>query len=164
MNEGEVWTERNIVTLTDLWKTGSSASEIARAIGSGVSRSAVLGKVHRLKLEKRVSPVPVRPRPPKKVRPAPRPKMKPRPAPEPLSDIPIEPMPVNAKAWEPLPGSTPIPLEKLNEHTCKWPVTPDAPFLFCGEAPAIPGKPYCAHHAARGTVPLQPKLKAPGKW
>lgn len=38
---------------------------------------------------------------------------------------------------------------ELSAHTCRWPIgDPREPgFHFCG-APALPGKPYCAEHAA----------------
>lgn len=46
-----VWDDpRNIDTLKSMWAEGASASEIARALGHGVTRAAVIGKVHRLKL------------------------------------------------------------------------------------------------------------------
>ncbi len=48
-----VWTEDRINTLKRLWGEGKSASQIANELACGVSRSAVIGKVHRLKLEKR---------------------------------------------------------------------------------------------------------------
>ncbi len=57
------WTEERILNLTALWKEGRSASEIAGVLGN-VTRNAVIGKVHRLKLDGRPSPIkgPVRPR------------------------------------------------------------------------------------------------------
>jgi GcrA cell cycle regulator len=45
--------EANVETLVAMWSDGASASEIARAIGQGVTRSSVVGKVHRMKLPKR---------------------------------------------------------------------------------------------------------------
>lgn len=50
------WTAERIEQLQTLWANGSSASEIAAAIG-GISRNSVLGKVHRLGLEGRPSPI-----------------------------------------------------------------------------------------------------------
>src|SRR5438105_2211154 len=44
------WTGARIAQLTDLWAAGASASDIAALLGGDVSRSAVLGKLHRLKL------------------------------------------------------------------------------------------------------------------
>ena len=50
------WTEDRIATLTKLWETGATASQIADELG-GVSRNAVIGKAHRLGLKSRPSPV-----------------------------------------------------------------------------------------------------------
>lgn len=46
------WTPERIETLTRLWLDGKSATEIARHFGDGMNRNAVIGKVHRLKLER----------------------------------------------------------------------------------------------------------------
>ncbi len=43
------WTEERVEKLKELWAEGLSASEIARVLG-GVTRNAVIGKVHRLRL------------------------------------------------------------------------------------------------------------------
>jgi hypothetical protein len=44
----EGWNEDNIATLTKLWADGHVASDISKALG--ISRSGVLGKIHRLGL------------------------------------------------------------------------------------------------------------------
>ncbi|MEO1700865.1 MAG: GcrA family cell cycle regulator [Pseudomonadota bacterium] len=46
------WTDERVETLKKLWADGLSASQIAAKLG-GVSRNAVIGKVHRLKLAPR---------------------------------------------------------------------------------------------------------------
>jgi GcrA cell cycle regulator len=46
------WTDERVALLKQLWTDGLSASQIADRLG-GVSRNAVIGKVHRLKLESR---------------------------------------------------------------------------------------------------------------
>lgn len=46
------WTDERVELLTKLWGDGLSASQIAAQLG-GVSRNAVIGKVHRLKLSRR---------------------------------------------------------------------------------------------------------------
>lgn len=46
------WTEQRVETLKTMWADGASASQIAARLG-GVSRNAVVGKVHRLGLEGR---------------------------------------------------------------------------------------------------------------
>ena len=50
------WTDERIATLKKMWEGGSTASQIAEELG-GVSRNAVIGKVHRLGLNSRPSPV-----------------------------------------------------------------------------------------------------------
>ena len=50
------WTAERIEKLRGLWARNLSASEIADAIG-GISRNSVLGKVHRLGLPGRASPI-----------------------------------------------------------------------------------------------------------
>ena len=46
------WTDERVETLKQMWNDGMSASQIAKAIG-GVTRNAVIGKVHRLGLSNR---------------------------------------------------------------------------------------------------------------
>ena len=49
------WTEERVKKLTLLWKSGNSASKIAVELGEGVSRNAVIGKIHSLGLSERGS-------------------------------------------------------------------------------------------------------------
>ena len=49
------WTDERVETLKKLWLDGLSASQIAKQLG-GVTRNAVIGKVHRLKLSGRAKP------------------------------------------------------------------------------------------------------------
>lgn len=49
------WTDERVELLSKLWSEGLSASQIATQLG-GVTRNAVIGKVHRLKLEGRARP------------------------------------------------------------------------------------------------------------
>ncbi len=51
------WTDDRIELLRAHWEAGMTASQIAEALGQGVSRNAVIGKAHRLGLEARPSPV-----------------------------------------------------------------------------------------------------------
>lgn len=48
-----MWTDERIEKLKVLWNEGRSASECAILIGGGFSRSAIIGKVHRIGLPKR---------------------------------------------------------------------------------------------------------------
>jgi GcrA cell cycle regulator len=62
------WTDERVELLKKLWMEGLSASQIAGELGEGVTRNAVIGKVHRLKLSARAKPTNTTPR----ARPAPR--------------------------------------------------------------------------------------------
>ncbi len=48
------WTDERVERLKELWAQGLSASQIARELG-GVTRNAVIGKVHRLGLASRAA-------------------------------------------------------------------------------------------------------------
>src|SRR5262245_3711660 len=62
------WTDERVETLKKLWTDGLSASQIAAELG-GITRNAVIGKVHRLGLSGRAkSPSSTAPRP-RKARP-----------------------------------------------------------------------------------------------
>ena len=56
------WTEERVELLKKLWLEGLSASQIAGVLAEGVTRNAVIGKVHRLKLSGRAKPTNSTPR------------------------------------------------------------------------------------------------------
>src|SRR4030081_1282650 len=56
------WTDERVELLKKLWTDGLSASQIAAQMG-GVTRNAVIGKVHRLQLSGRARPTSSAPRP-----------------------------------------------------------------------------------------------------
>ena len=47
------WTDERVELLKRLWNQGLSASQIAGELAGGVTRNAVIGKVHRLGLSGR---------------------------------------------------------------------------------------------------------------
>ena len=51
------WTDERVESLKKLWQDGLSASQIAKQLG-GVTRNAVIGKVHRLNLPERLHGLP----------------------------------------------------------------------------------------------------------
>ena len=55
MAEETSWTEERLEKLKTLWDSGLSISQIGEQLG--VTRNAVAGKAHRLKLPKRQSPI-----------------------------------------------------------------------------------------------------------
>ncbi|WP_298492388.1 GcrA family cell cycle regulator [uncultured Maritimibacter sp.] len=54
------WTDERVETLKKMWSEGQSASQIAKELG-GVTRNAVIGKVHRLGLSNRAGGAPATP-------------------------------------------------------------------------------------------------------
>jgi GcrA cell cycle regulator len=78
------WTDERVELLKKMWSDGQSASQIAKELG-GVTRNAVIGKVHRLGLSNRTAGAP--PSKPEPVAPkakpmAAKPEAKPKPAPK----------------------------------------------------------------------------------
>lgn len=134
------WTDDAVETLVRLWRRGDlSAAIIARRLG--VTRNAVLGKIHRLGLSQ-----PRRPRLPA-IAPPPRP-AKPRPVAS-ARRAPVS-APVSASARssaESGPGLV-ARLEDLPSRACHWPLGDPqaADFAFCGRP--VETKPYCPAHAA----------------
>ena len=118
------WTDERVELLKKLWAEGLSASQIAGQLG-GVTRNAVIGKVHRLNLSGRAKPASSGPRPRKARTTAHRParhftagntalKTHASPAPRRLpSPVPLEDVVV--------PISLNVSLLSLTEAMCKWP-------------------------------------------
>jgi GcrA cell cycle regulator len=50
-----VWTQERVERLEEFWASGMSAALVAHALGPGVTRNAVISKVHRLKLPERLT-------------------------------------------------------------------------------------------------------------
>jgi GcrA cell cycle regulator len=172
------WTDERVERLKRLWAEGLSASQIAAQLG-GVSRNAVIGKVHRLNLPGRAKAggtVPTN-RAPKR----------------PASATPARPSnftarvatrtvarPVGATAvkeeiefdaaqevqYRPasnvvVPISRKLALTELTERTCKWPVGDPLTdeFHFCGcESPDA--SPYCNYHAKLAYQPVHDRRRA----
>ncbi|MXU66874.1 GcrA family cell cycle regulator [Oceanomicrobium pacificus] len=81
------WTDERVEMLKTMWGEGKSASQIAKELG-GVTRNAVIGKVHRLGLSNRASAPASKPtakEPAKAAKPAPKEKA---PAPQPAKEAP----------------------------------------------------------------------------
>ncbi len=154
------WTEDRVASLKKLWLEGLSASQIAKQLG-GVTRNAVIGKVHRLGLSGRAAPA-APARPVFKAPRAPRPAMSPQHAPrraEPVHHHHHQHAPPTRLAMPEEPGSATV--LTLGAHMCKWPIgdpSTDA-FSFCGRRTGQDG-PYCIEHAR---VAYQPAAKKNGK-
>ncbi|SLN09594.1 GcrA cell cycle regulator [Roseivivax jejudonensis] len=80
------WTDERVELLKKMWSEGQSASQIAKELG-GVTRNAVIGKVHRLGLSNRTGAEPAAAEPAaaptKSAEPKPKTPAEPAPAPEP---------------------------------------------------------------------------------
>ncbi len=175
------WTDERVEVLKAMWGEGNSASQIAKELG-GVTRNAVIGKVHRLGLSNRAA-----------TKAAPKDKVAPKVATKPISErsakepkieapsapvkvAPIPPRKPIIKAGQPLPPQPSanevsaealanikivektakrLNLMELTERTCKWPVGDPATddFWFCGH-PVQQGKPYCEAHVAVAFQPM----------
>jgi GcrA cell cycle regulator len=155
-----MWTDERVELLKKLWNEGLSASQIAAELG-GITRNAVIGKVHRLGLSGRAkSPASVAPRARKPrasaalLRVA-RPTLRGNTALArlPAYEVDYEPEPENTAAIVPI-GQRCTLLE-LNESKCRWPIgDPGAPdFFFCG-GKAVENLPYCAHHSRIAYQPI----------
>src|SRR6202011_2754907 len=67
------WTDERVELLRQLWLDGRSASQISAELGLGITRNAVIGKVHRLGLSGRAkSASPAAPRVRQRPTPTPR--------------------------------------------------------------------------------------------
>jgi GcrA cell cycle regulator len=165
------WTDERIEKLKNLWSEGLSASQIAGRLG-GVTRNAVIGKVHRLGLQLNDAPHKHHPRMTTTQRSASRrgvvPKPKSASKKRPSKTAAIE-GPIFVPDTE-LVVTTPhdVPrksLQDLGDRDCKWPVgDPHGhDFGFCGQR-QVPGRPYCDHHMTRAfrapTPAAKPKTPA----
>ena len=145
------WTDERIELLRRLWSEEFSASRIAAELG-GVSRSAVIGKIHRLGLQGRGQPTISVKR-----------QCKPRAsqggrkswrtssigntalkaAPDVLGRPAIQPF-----LPQVVPLAKKLTFAKLTERTCKWPIGDPRgeDFHFCGHD-SLEALPYCRYHA-----------------
>jgi GcrA cell cycle regulator len=133
------WTEERVEQLKALWTEGLSASQIARVLG-GVTRNAVIGKVHRLGLAGRAGPArSERPR-----------------------SVAHKSVVRIAQPEPPIVEEDPIILEDgsfatvltINDRMCRWPIgdPSENEFHFCGRKPKS-GSPYCEAHARKAYQP-----------
>ncbi len=127
------WTEQRVTMLRKMWSEGKTAAEIAKELGD-VTRNAVIGKAHRLKLSNRVSPIQQNNKKPVRANDAGY-----APAKAASAIFPV----FDSKSC--LKG---VSLAEMKDRMCRWPIgDPKSPdFIFCG-GPSEPGHPYCLGHA-----------------
>jgi GcrA cell cycle regulator len=124
MAEQQQWTDERLKKLKDLWKKGMSISQIGKELG--VSRNAIAGKVHRLGLSKRQSPISKQSAAKK----------------ETAGKAKIE-----VVAPEDLPLKLALRHINWSRSRCSWPSgdPKTTAFSFCGKE-VVQGKPYCNDH------------------
>jgi GcrA cell cycle regulator len=138
------WDKERVALLRELIAKGEPARNIAGHLG--VTRNAVIGKAGRLGLsiggEKKQT----------------RATLKPKDTRQKLTRLvfPVAPVkPVN----EPAPDSLNKTLLELRGSDCRYPVTEEIPFLFCGH-PQDGDSSYCAHHRQICTMKSTYKRRA----
>ena len=148
------WTDERVALLRKLWAEGLSASQIAKQLG-GVTRNAVIGKVHRLGLAGRATPS--------------RPAKRPVRASRPRVIGPSAPRlrPASSAPAVIIPDLEPLKLEDgkaatvltISDAMCKYPIgdPTEADFAFCGRG-AVCG-PYCQDHARLAYQPSQARKR-----
>lgn len=174
------WNDERVEALKTMWGEGKSASQIAKELG-GVTRNAVIGKVHRLGLSNRATattakttetkakaapkakPAPKAEAAAPKAEAAPRPVQVPARKPIITAGQPLPPQPsqseISAEALANLAEferkAKKLKLMQLTERTCKWPIGDPATqdFWFCGHQTQS-GKPYCETHVAVAFQPM----------
>lgn len=159
------WTPERVAKLLEIWPMGHSASEAAALIG-GVSRNAVIGKVHRLKLPKRPhdsggrraldAEALVRKQQEARDRGAHRMRVRRalargQAAPEFKASDPSE-VPTSP-SYE---GSLRLQFVDLKPGQCNFPEGEEAPFEFCGN-PVAGGSSWCHYH--QQIVWVKPELR-----
>jgi GcrA cell cycle regulator len=170
------WTDERVEQLKKLWAEGLSASQIAAQLG-GVSRNAVIGKVHRLKLSGRGKTTSSQTRS-KKVNTAVNSQRSGATVGHMSSRVVNRSVGATALQAEysteivphtitrtvtdvVVPISRRLELVQLSERTCKWPVgdplQPD--FNFCGNDVGE-GGPYCTYHARLAYQPASDRRRS----
>ena len=171
------WTDERVELLKKLWSEGLSASQIAAQLGS-VTRNAVIGKVHRLKLSSRgrTTAAPARQKKTVTTQVTTASKMTTRAATVTRSvttsigatalQAQFDSEPVARYHVRPtenvvVPISRRLHLVQLSERTCKWPngdpLSED--FSFCGNEAGETG-PYCGYHAKIAFQPASERRRA----
>ena len=162
------WNDERVETLKKLWQEGLSASQIAGRIG-GVTRNAVIGKVHRLGLAGRATTSRMKSHRPRRQVAANNKRAgnpnKPRfaqignTALRQLYQADIEPYvpPVEELV---IPLAERKTIQTLTEASCRWPIgdPQHADFHFCGKG-KVQGLPYCEFHARRAFQPPQARRR-----
>jgi GcrA cell cycle regulator len=159
------WTDERVELLKKLWAEGLSASQIAGRLG-GVTRNAVIGKVHRLGLSGRATSS-------RSSTPRPRRSHAPRQNRAPSMTFGTRGNVALKASYEADYEPVPVPLEELviplherasiltlKESMCRWPIgdPTEDDFHFCGRK-KVGALPYCEHHARKAYQPVQARRR-----
>lgn len=171
---GVTWTNERVERLKVLWAEGLSASQIAAQLG-GVTRNAIIGKIHRLGLSGRAR---VQPTTARLARSRPATASPEKNVPKPfergsgklkqphrtsvsgaataLAVSPDTNVEKEKKTAEVIPMARYLTLPELDSNTCRWPIgDPQSPdFRFCG-AQTETGQVYCAGCSKKAYMPKQ---------
>jgi GcrA cell cycle regulator len=161
------WNDERVETLKKLWTEGLSASQIAGRIG-GVSRNAVIGKVHRLGLSGRATTSRLKSsRPRLRLANASQPPKRPMKARftsvgntalRALYQPDVEPF-IPAEELD-IPLAERKTIVTLSDCSCRWPIGDPqmADFHFCNRD-KVAGLPYCEFHSRRAFAPPQARRR-----
>jgi GcrA cell cycle regulator len=153
MIEVSFWTEPRVDQLKSLWSEGRSAAEIFRELGAK-SRSAVIGKLHRLGLsdltradvlERKVHP----PRRTANLQCLTRGTRASVLRQVTMGNLVLKAVKFDARHVE-VSTEYQKPLLSLRNDSCRYPVSDEGPHIFCGvpEADFNGRKPYCSAHTS----------------
>ena len=168
------WTDERVDLLRSIIIKILSASRIAAELAGGVTRNAVIGKVHRLGLSGRVKTqtavVNARPRPAEKPTKSDSARIGGAAMLQRAMSMPVRgnialalqerPMPmVSRRASDDNVVSLTenVTIMELRESMCRWPVgdPSSAEFRYCGGKANIGEGPYCKHHSRMAYQPTQ---------
>lgn len=138
------WTEKMVEDLRQMWIEGLTANEIAKKLG--VSKNSIVGKVHRLCLTARPSPIK------RKEDTLSENKTIVESSEEVVEEV-AENFETEINDVENSGTALGIKLVHLDSHTCRWPIGDprDENFGFCGKKVRA-GQTYCDEHSAMAYV------------
>jgi GcrA cell cycle regulator len=152
------WTDERIATLTKMWESGATASQIADELG-GVSRNAVIGKANRIGVKLSGNVNCSSPRAPRAVTERPRRPSIARTGSALWKRTAVPALPRERKAaWlfaeAEVGDMLKVGFEEISEGACRWPIgdPTNEDFVYCGVQTAQ-GRPYCAGHCRMAYKP-----------
>lgn len=149
------WRDHHVEALKRLHADGHSASQIAEELGGGVTRNAVIGKIHRLGLTGRGRQAPRAPRKSRVSKILARVRV--RISTKKDFDAEFQPSPPIDLTE---PTGPRVSITQLNANTCRWPYGDPASeeFAYCGAQPVGSGLPYCPYHTQLAYTPPSDRL------